>query len=150
MAHEHGPHKCYCPNCNTEIEVGAYVKCNTQICPNCGTRMRARETGEFRSANAPSVTTRGRITATQVTTDSIPCPVCKYPILAPTSVGQQVKCAYCGTISEAIAQEGITIPTPVFVGIICFGLGVVLGPSIIASTQAGSEWLAKKARERIG
>ena len=148
MAHEHGSHKCYCPDCGTEIEVGAYVKCNTQICPNCSTRMRATETGEFRSANAP-ITARNGNTATQVITASIPCPVCKYPIQAPTSVGQQVKCAYCGTISEAILQEGVTIPTPVFVGIICFGLGVVLGPSLIASTQGGSEWLARKARERL-
>lgn len=147
MAHEHGSHKCYCPNCGYEVEADAYIKCNTLSCPNCGTRMRATETGEFRS---PAPITTSRITATQVGTDSIPCPVCKYPIQAPTSIGQQVKCAYCGTISEAILQEGITIPTPVFVGIVCFGLGVVLGPSVWATTQGGSEWLAKKARERIG
>jgi len=148
MAHEHGPHKCYCPDCNTEVEVEAYVKCNTQICPCCGTRMRAKETGEFRSANAPSVTARNGSVVTQVSTDSIPCPVCKYPIRAPTEVGQQVKCLYCGSISEAIAQ--ISIPTPVFVGLICFGLGVLLGPAVISSTQAGSEWLARKARVRLG
>lgn len=81
------------------------------------------------------------------TLSSTPCPVCNYPIQAPTHVGQQVKCPYCQSINEAIAQ--VTIPTPVFVGIICFGLGVLLGPSVWATTQGGSEWLAKKARERL-
>lgn len=78
------------------------------------------------------------------------CTACGYPLQAPTEVGQQIKCPYCAAISEAIAQEGVTIPTPVFVGLICFGLGVVLGPSVIASTKGGSEWLARKARERLG
>ena len=146
MAHEHGSHKCYCPSCNYEVEADAYVKCNTLSCPNCGTRMRAKETGEFRSGNVSSVSTK------QVnieTLNSIPCPVCHYPIQEPTHVGEQVKCLYCGTVSEAILQEGVTIPTPVFVGIICFGLGVVLGPSVWATTKGGSEWLARKASERI-
>ena len=148
MVRPHGPHLCYCPNCNTEVEVEAYVKCNTQICPNCGTRMRAKETGEYRtSGNVPVITTKKGTPSTTI--NSIPCPVCHYPIREPTHVGEQVKCLYCGTVSEAILQEGVTIPTPVFVGIICFGLGVVLGPSLIASTQGGSEWLARKARERL-
>lgn len=83
------------------------------------------------------------------TLNSTPCPVCNYPSKAPTYVGQQIKCPYCGTINEAIAQEGVTIPTPVFVGIIFFGLGVLLGPSVWATTQGGSEWLARKAKERL-
>jgi hypothetical protein len=48
MAHEHGPHTCYCPNCNFEKEVDAYTRCNTVACPVCGTRMRAKDTGEYR------------------------------------------------------------------------------------------------------
>jgi hypothetical protein len=48
MAHEHGPHECYCPLCNYEIEVEAYQKCNQLSCPLDGTRMRAVETGELR------------------------------------------------------------------------------------------------------
>ena len=50
--HEHGPHFCYCPLCNVQVEVGENVKCNTIACPNCGTRMRAMETGEFRISQA--------------------------------------------------------------------------------------------------
>ena len=47
-AHEHGPHTCYCPDCNYELEVAEYVQCKTLFCCNCGTRMRAKETGERR------------------------------------------------------------------------------------------------------
>jgi len=85
---------------------------------------------------------------TQVITDSIPCAVCHYPIQAPTYEGQQIKCPYCGSINEAIAQ-GITIPTPVFVGLLSFGLGVLLGPALLATTKGGSEWLAKQARVHL-
>ena len=83
------------------------------------------------------------------TLNSLPCPVCKFPILIKedTYEGQQIKCPSCGSINEAIAQ--VTIPTPVFVGIVFFGLGVLLGPSVWATTQGGSEWLARKARERL-
>lgn len=85
---------------------------------------------------------------TKVAADSIPCPVCRFPIPAPTQVGQEVKCAYCGSISEAIKQ-GITIPTSVFVGFLCFGAGVLLGPALLSTTKSGSEWLARQARARF-
>lgn len=86
--------------------------------------------------------------AMQITTDSAPCAVCHYPIQAPTHVGQQMKCLYCGSINEAISQ-GLSIPTPVVTGFLGLALGVILGPAILASTKSGSEWLAKQARERI-
>ena len=81
------------------------------------------------------------------TLNSVPCSNCSYPVQAPTYVGQQVKCSYCSSINEAITQ--VTIPTPVFVGVVCFAAGVLLGPAFWVSTKAGSEWLAKRARERI-
>jgi hypothetical protein len=81
------------------------------------------------------------------TLESVPCPVCKYPIPAPMQYGQMVKCPYCNAISRAVTQ--ITVPTPLFVGILSFIAGVILGPAVIASTQSGAEWLAKKARERL-
>lgn len=83
--------------------------------------------------------------------NSAPCRRCKFPILLQKDAheGQQIKCPNCGTINEVVIAKGITIPTPVFVGILCFGAGVVLGPALIASTQSGAEWLAKKARERL-
>lgn len=49
MAHEHGPHECYCPSCSYTQEVEEYVKCNTVECPICGDKMRASETGELRT-----------------------------------------------------------------------------------------------------
>lgn len=87
--------------------------------------------------------------ASQISTGNVPCPVCAYPIPDPRYFGDQVKCAYCGTISQAIAQD-VTIPSWLLAFGIGLGLGVFLGPSILASTDAGSQWLAKKARERIG
>lgn len=50
MVHLHGEHICYCPSCGYEVTVDEYVKCNTLICCICGDRMRAKETGEFRSS----------------------------------------------------------------------------------------------------
>lgn len=153
MAHEHGPHQCYCPSCGYEVEVEAYVKCNTQICPCCGGTMRAKETGELRmTGNLPSVTIakEGNMPLATETLDSLSCPVCKFPILIKedTYEGQQIKCPSCGSINEAIAQ--VTIPTPVFVGILCFGFGALLGPALWATTKGGAELLARKARERLG
>ena len=74
------------------------------------------------------------------------CAVCGYPIQA--YEGQTTVCAYCGEKLEAISQ-GITIPTPLFVGLVACGFGVLLGPAIIASTSGGREWLEKQAREAI-
>ncbi len=76
------------------------------------------------------------------------CPTCSYPVAASHS-GESVSCPYCSTKLEATIAQGVTIPTPVLVGVIAFALGVVLGPSVIASTEGGSRWLEKKARERI-
>lgn len=76
------------------------------------------------------------------------CPTCSYPVKAEHS-GQTVTCPYCSTKLEAAIAQGVTIPTPLLVGIIAFALGVVLGPSVIASTEGGSRWLEKQARERI-
>lgn len=75
------------------------------------------------------------------------CPVCGYPIQA--EVGQIDVCAYCGETLEAVAQDGVTIPTPLFASLIGFGLGVLLGPALIASTDEGRRWLEKQARGRI-
>lgn len=74
------------------------------------------------------------------------CPVCGYPLNAEYK-GQTAVCAYCG--SNLIAQ-GVTIPTPLFVGVVCFGLGMLLGPALIASTAGGRDWLERQARAKIG
>jgi len=141
MAHEHGPHTCYCPNCGESVTVGVNVRCNTQECPICGSQMRAVETGDNREKRLS-----GGI-ATMVSTDNIACPTCNFPIAAPSYVGEQVKCAYCGTISQAI--QTITIPNSVVVGLICFTAGAVLGPSLWSALKGGTIALERMTRERI-
>jgi phage FluMu protein Com len=82
-----------------------------------------------------------------VAENNVPCAACNYPIPEFTYIGQQKKCPYCGTINEAIAQ--VTIPTPVFVGFVCFGLGVLFGPALLATTAGGQSWMQRQIRERI-
>jgi hypothetical protein len=84
-----------------------------------------------------------------VTLASIPCPACRYPVPEPTHVGEQVKCPYCHTVSEAILQQGITIPTPVFVGLITFAATLLFGPALLATTSAGQRWMEKQIRDHI-
>ena len=74
------------------------------------------------------------------------CGVCGYPITAEYE-GQTVTCAMCGSVNEAISQ-GVVISTPVFVGVLAFLGGMLLGPTIIASTSGGKRWLEEQARGR--
>jgi hypothetical protein len=53
-----------------------------------------------------------------------------------------------GVGGPAITQ--VVIPTTLFVGVVCFIAGAFIGPALWVSTKAGSEWLARKAKERIG
>ncbi len=80
------------------------------------------------------------------------CPVCHYPATI-ENVGQVATCAYCGGEMQAISgdvSQGVTFPSWLVAGLAGLTLGIVLGPSIIASTESGSKWLAQKAREKIG
>lgn len=63
--HEHGPHECYCPRCGYTETVEESVKCNTLTCPICGDRLRAVETGEFRSRVSQSQIGQAGSMATQ-------------------------------------------------------------------------------------
>jgi len=58
-------------------------------------------------------------------------------------------------MSEISARDGpsigqVVIPTNLFIGIISFIAGAFVGPALWVSTKAGSEWLARKTKERIG
>ena len=70
------------------------------------------------------------------------CSECGYPIQA-NAEGETQVCAYCG---ESLIAQGVTIPTPLFVGLLSFGLGMLLGPALIATTSGGRDWLEKQAR----
>lgn len=41
--HPHGPHECYCPNCDYTITLPAGEKCSNFNCPYCGSQLRAVE-----------------------------------------------------------------------------------------------------------
>lgn len=76
------------------------------------------------------------------------CPICSYP-LSIEFAGQTAVCAYCGQEIEVIAQDenGVRIPTPLFVSIIAFTLGVIVGPALIATTDSGQKWLVEQAKK---
>ena len=72
------------------------------------------------------------------------CDSCGYPLSA-SYQGQVETCPMCSTINEAISQ-GVTVPTPLLVGLIAFGLGMFLGPAIVASSTEGQKWLERQIR----
>ena len=86
---------------------------------------------------------------TEIATDSIPCSACHYPIPKAEFVGQQVKCPWCGTIHEAIAQATVTLPTAILIGVFSFLGGAVVGHAAMISARGVSESLASKAEKRF-
>lgn len=76
------------------------------------------------------------------------CPACGYPIQAKIE-GETAVCAYCGEQLEAVVTQGVTIPTTLFWSLFAFGLGVLVGPAIIASTEGGQKWLIRRVKEKI-
>lgn len=76
------------------------------------------------------------------------CASCGYP-LAAEFPGQQVNCPNCGTINEAVSQQGVNIPTWFFAGAIGFVAGLVLGPAVVTSTKEGAQWMARRVSERL-
>ena len=83
------------------------------------------------------------------------CSACGYPLRA-KYIGEVVTCPMCTASNEAVPQtvtgsisQHVSIPTPVLIGVLSFFAGVILGPSLIASTSEGRTWLEKQAREAI-
>ena len=75
------------------------------------------------------------------------CASCGYPLNAEFE-GQTTTCPMCGTINEAISQ-GVTIPNWLFASSIGLAIGIILGPSILGSTEAGARYLERRAREKL-
>jgi phage FluMu protein Com len=76
------------------------------------------------------------------------CASCGYP-LAAEYPGQQVSCPNCGTVNEAVSQQGVSIPTWLFAGGIGFFAGLLLGPTIVTSTKEGAQWMSRRVSERL-
>jgi hypothetical protein len=75
----------------------------------------------------------------------VACPICNFPISV-DHAGQEVHCPYC---SASLIAQGVTIPNWLLAGTVGLAIGVIFGPSILSTTEAGSQWLAKKSREHI-
>jgi len=73
------------------------------------------------------------------------CPACGYPVAA-NFEGETAVCANCGEKMEATISQGVTIPTPVFIGVLAFAAGILIGPALLASTQTGQAWLMRQAK----
>lgn len=84
-------------------------------------------------------------TITPIYSAGVACPICNYPVSV-TRAGEEVHCPYC---SAPLIAQAVTIPTWLLAGVVGLGIGVLFGPSILSSTEAGSQWLARQARERI-
>ena len=50
---------------------------------------------------------------------------------------------------SGIAQEGLTIPWPVFSAMIFFGIGIIVGPAILGLTTGGQNYLKRAAEQRF-
>lgn len=74
------------------------------------------------------------------------CYSCGYPIAA--APGSEISCPMCSNVNQAITQ-GVTVPTWLVVGLGAFAAGVFFGPTILASTEAGSKYLAKQVRAKL-
>lgn len=79
-------------------------------------------------------------------TTSVKCPVCGFPVLAPAP-GDVVNCPECLSALEGIS--GVDIPTPLFAGMIGFGIGVILGPAFLAATRSGATRLEQMAQQKL-
>lgn len=74
------------------------------------------------------------------------CGSCGYP-LASSYEGETITCPNCLITNKAIAQK-ITMPTWLLTLGIGLSVGILAGPAILASTEAGQRWLERKIRER--
>jgi phage FluMu protein Com len=74
------------------------------------------------------------------------CANCGYPLAAEYE-GQTVTCPMCGTVNQA--ANGVTIPTWLFASGIGLAIGIIFGPVILGSTEAGARYLERRAREKL-
>jgi len=88
------------------------------------------------------------------------CSQCSYPI-GVNYVGEMVKCPFCGhreVVQEVnmrsengvVTQgEGVVLPTWVVAGGIGLLIGILFGPTLLASSREGALKLARIAEEKL-
>jgi len=87
------------------------------------------------------------------------CANCNYPIKA-DYIGQTVKCPFCGQHTVVTEQEvnmrsengiaqGVVLPTWLFAGAVGLIVGIIFGPTLLASSREGALRLARIAEEKL-
>ena len=91
------------------------------------------------------------------------CSQDNYPIKVDYA-GQKIRCPFCGTRgivaekevkvldriqNDGIAQEGVALPTWLVAGTVGLIIGVIFGPTLLASTREGALKLARIAEEKL-
>lgn len=65
----------------------------------------------------------------------VKCVSCGFPIATSGAEGSSVTCPSCGTSGIlARVSQAITVPGPLFFGMLGFGFGLVLGPALKKAT----------------
>jgi len=87
------------------------------------------------------------------------CSQCSYPI-GVHYIGQTVKCPFCGHREVVTEQEvnmrsengvaqGVVLPSWLFWLSVGLGIGVLFGPTLLASSREGALRLARIAEEKL-
>lgn len=64
----------------------------------------------------------------------VKCVSCGFPIAASDREGERVSCPSCGTSGILKRISAVTIPDPLFFGVMGFTIGLVLGPAFLKAT----------------
>lgn len=64
----------------------------------------------------------------------VKCNVCGFPIATNGAEGSSVQCPSCGATGILKRISAVTIPDPLFFGVMGFTIGMVLGPAFLKAT----------------
>lgn len=64
----------------------------------------------------------------------VKCIECGFPIATSGREGEEISCPMCGTSGISKRISAVTIPDPLFFGIMGFTIALVLGPAFLRAT----------------